>query len=72
MLSFFHFPHLSNTDLKTGWGTRAGIGDPTAATAAADKGDAVEKDHMQTPAAYSQTQQNYQQPAVEMQTGYAR
>ena len=29
--------------LQTGWGTRAGIGDPTAATAAADKGGSNEK-----------------------------
>lgn len=62
--------------VQTGWGTRAGIGDPTAATAAADnmKGDTVEKENVQTPSGYPQQHQHelYQQPAVEMQTGYAR
>ena len=56
---------------QTGWGTRAGIGDPTAATAAADKGDTEKKEEVQT-TTYPQTQELYQQPPVEMQTGYAR
>lgn len=73
---------------QTGWGTRAGIGDARAATAAADAGAGgpgyVEKlpdtpsypqqQYPQQP--YSpqppQQQQYYQQPPVEMQAGYAR
>ena len=74
---------------QTGWGTRAGIGDARAATAAADAGqpaaasgyteklpDTPSYPQNQYPSQpYSpqpQKQQYYQQPAVEMQTGYAR
>ncbi|KAF7799510.1 hypothetical protein EIP86_010747 [Pleurotus ostreatoroseus] len=57
---------------ETGWGTRAGIGDPTAATAAADKGGSAEKlDENVTISPVPNTAQ-YHQPAVEMQEGYAR
>jgi len=58
---------------ETGWGTRAGIGDPTAATAAADKGPAGEKlEDLQAPSSSQYQPEQYQQPPVEMQTGYAR
>lgn len=60
---------------QTGWGTRAGIGDPTAATAAADKGDTGEKPELSPQPSSSPRYpepHHYQQPAVEMQEGYAR
>ncbi|KAI0630081.1 glycosyltransferase like family 2-domain-containing protein [Trametes polyzona] len=72
---------------ETGWGTRAGIGDARAATAAADAGTGgagyVEKlpdtpsypqqQYPQQPYSPQPPQQQYyQQPPVEMQAGYAR
>ncbi|KAI8992885.1 nucleotide-diphospho-sugar transferase [Trametes punicea] len=71
---------------ETGWGTRAGIGDARAATAAADAGATgggyIEKtlpdtpgypQPQQPPQPYAPPQQQYyQQTPVEMQTGYAR
>lgn len=63
---------------ETGWGTRAGIGDPTKATAATDGGgDRVgvvqEKAYYSVPTSSmpNSPQTPYYQPAVEMQTGYA-
>jgi hypothetical protein len=63
---------------ETGWGTRAGIGDPTKATAATDGGgDRVgvvqEKAYYNVPTSSTPNspQSPYYQPAVEMQTGYA-
>ncbi|THH12786.1 hypothetical protein EW146_g7373 [Bondarzewia mesenterica] len=66
---------------ETGWGTRAGIGDPTAATAAADKGSEPMQDlkgfppppqrYQDMPAPAPQYPQTLQLP-VEMQVGYAR
>lgn len=64
---------------ETGWGTRAGIGDPTKATAATDAGGigvsvVQEKayfDAPNSPTPYSGSQSSYQQPAVQMQTAYA-
>jgi len=57
---------------ETGWGTRAGIGDPTAATAAMDKTPSNEKLTPVSPAPQYPEPRQYQQPAVEMQSGYAR
>ncbi len=70
---------------QTGWGTRAGIGDARAATAAADAGQTTgyteklpdtpsytQNQYPSQPYSPQQQQQYYQQPAVEMQTGYAR
>jgi len=60
---------------ETGWGTRAGIGDPTQATAATDGGVSVgvagEKTYFGVPGTPTSPQTQYYQPAVEMQTGYA-
>jgi len=54
---------------ETGWGTRAGIGDPTAATnAAANASD--EKPYLDSPLPQYQPSsqpQQYQQPPIEMQ-----
>ncbi|KAG1751333.1 glycosyltransferase family 2 protein [Suillus paluster] len=63
---------------ETGWGTRAGIGDPTKATAATDAGgvgvsvvqEKVYFDAPSSPTPYSSRRTSYRQPAVEMQTGY--
>lgn len=64
---------------ETGWGTRAGIGDPTKATAATDAGGigvsvVQEKAYFDAPTSptqYSGSQSSYQQPAVQMQTAYS-
>ncbi|OAX40903.1 hypothetical protein K503DRAFT_686565 [Rhizopogon vinicolor AM-OR11-026] len=58
---------------ETGWGTRAGIGDPTKATAATDGGVSVvqEKAYYGVPTTPTSPQSPYHQPAVEMQAGYA-
>jgi cellulose synthase/poly-beta-1,6-N-acetylglucosamine synthase-like glycosyltransferase len=63
---------------ETAWGTRAGIGDPTQATAATDAGgigvNVVQEkayfDVPNSPTLYSGHQPPYQQPAVQMQTAY--
>ncbi|OJA15729.1 hypothetical protein AZE42_07256 [Rhizopogon vesiculosus] len=57
---------------ETGWGTRAGIGDPTKATAATDGGVSVvqEKAYYGVPTTPTSPQSPYHQPAVEMQAGY--
>jgi hypothetical protein len=63
---------------ETAWGTRAGIGDPTQATAATDAGGigvniVQEKayfDVPNSPTLYSGHQSPYQQPAVQMQSAY--
>lgn len=63
---------------ETAWGTRAGIGDPTQATAATDAGgigvNVVQEkayfDVPNSPTLYSGHQSPYQQPAVQMQTAY--
>ena len=75
---------------QTGWGTRAGIGDARAATAAADAGQPAAGAYTEklpdtpsypqnqypsqpfSPPMQQPQQQYYQQPPVEMQTGYAR
>lgn len=64
--------------LQTGWGTRAGIGDPTAATAAADKNKAASQEKLEeenvtvSPVPRYPDAERYHQPAVELQEGYAR
>jgi hypothetical protein len=63
MLMFKHF-------FKTAWGTRAGIGDPTAATSAADTG--VTDDKMRQPYDDFPSSAQYAQQPMEMQTGRAR
>jgi len=56
---------------ETGWGTRAGIGDPTAATAAADRG--VTDDKMRQPYHdLGSSLPQYPQQPMEMQIGRAR
>jgi len=65
---------------ETGWGTRAGIGDPTAATAAADKRAVAtlnpDEKYQKLPpipqTQYTDASPNYQQQPMEMQVGYAR
>jgi hypothetical protein len=56
---------------ETGWGTRAGIGDPTAATAAADSG--ISDDKMRKPYHdLASPTPHYPQQPMEMQIGHAR